>query len=75
MEKNPPVTQETQVQSLGQEDPLNKGMATRSSILAWRILWMEELIGLWSMGVAKSWIRLKQLSMHVCTIQMLDLLD
>ena len=67
--------QETQVQSLGQEDPLNEGMATRSSILAWRILWMEELIGLWSMGVAKSWIRLKQLSMHVCTIQMLDLLD
>ena len=75
MEKNPPVMQETQVQSLGQEDPLNEGMATRSSILAWRILWMEELIGLWSMGVAKSWIRLKQLSMHVCTIQMLDLLD
>ena len=67
--------QETQVQSLGQEDPLNEGMATRSSILAWRILWMEELIGLWSMGVAKSWIRLKQLSMHVCTSQMLDLLD
>ena len=38
--------QETQVQSLGQEDPLEKGMATHSSILAWRILWIEELGGL-----------------------------
>ena len=34
--------QETQVQSLGREDPLEKGMATRSSILAWRIPWTEE---------------------------------
>ena len=34
--------QETQVQSLGQEDPLEKGMATHSSILAWRIPWTEE---------------------------------
>ena len=38
MVKNPPAMQETQVQSLGQEDPLEKGMATHSSILAWRIL-------------------------------------
>ena len=37
-----PVMQETQVQSLGQEDPLEKGMATHSTILAWRIPWMEE---------------------------------
>ena len=39
-----------QVRSLGQEDPLEEGMATRSSILAWRILWTEELGGLQSMG-------------------------
>ena len=40
--KNLPVMQETQVQSLGQEDPLEKRMATHSSILAWRIPWTEE---------------------------------
>ena len=37
MAKNPPATQETRVQSLGWEDPLQKGMATHSSSLAWRI--------------------------------------
>ena len=42
MVKNLPTVQETQVQSLGQEDPLEKGMAAHSSILAWRILWSEE---------------------------------
>ena len=42
MVKNPPAMQGTQVQSLGQEDPLEKGMATHSSILAWKILWTEE---------------------------------
>ena len=43
MVKNlPPAVQETQVQSLSQEDPLEKGMATHSSILAWRIPWTEE---------------------------------
>ena len=42
--------QETWVQSLGQEDPLEKGMATHSSILAWRIPWTEEPGGLQSMG-------------------------
>ena len=42
MVKNPPEIQGTQVQSLGQEDPLEEGMATHSSILAWRILWTEE---------------------------------
>ena len=41
--------QESEVQSLGQEDPLEKRMATRSSILAWRILWTEEPVGLQSM--------------------------
>ena len=42
--------QETWVQSLGQEDPLEEGMATHSSILAWRIPWTEEADGLQSMG-------------------------
>ena len=42
MAKNLPTMQETQVQSLGWEDPLEKGMATYSSILAWRIPWIEE---------------------------------
>ena len=50
MVNNLPTIQETWVQSLGQEDPLEKGMATRSSILAWRILWKEEAGGLYSMG-------------------------
>ena len=40
--KKPPAMQETQVRSRGQEDPLEKGMATHSSILAWRIPWTEE---------------------------------
>ena len=48
--KNLPAMQETLVQSLGQEDPLEKGMATHSSILAWRIPWTEEPGGLQSMG-------------------------
>ena len=42
MIKNLPVMQETRVPSLGQEDPLEKGMATHSSLLAWRIPWTEE---------------------------------
>ena len=49
MIKNLPAVQETQVRSLGGEDPLEKGMATHSSILAWRIPWTEELDGLLSM--------------------------
>ena len=48
--KNLPTRQETQVRSLGQEDHLEKGMATHSSILTWRIPWTEEPGGLWSMG-------------------------
>ena len=59
--KNPPATQETQVPSLGQEDPLEKGMATHSSILAWRIPWTEEPGGVAVYGVAK--IQTRQ-SMH-----------
>jgi len=50
MVKNLPATQETWVQSLGQEDPLEKGMAVYSSILAWRIPWTEDPGGLLSMG-------------------------
>ena len=48
--KNPPAMQETWVQSLGQEDPLEEEMATHSSIPAWRIPWTEEPGGLQSMG-------------------------
>ena len=48
--KNLPAKQETLVQSLGQEDPLKKGMATHSSILVWRIPWTEEPGRLESMG-------------------------
>ena len=50
MVKNLPAKQETQIQSLGQENPLEKGMATHSSILAWRIPWTEEPGRLQSMG-------------------------
>ena len=50
MVKSLPAMQETQVQSLGQEDLLEKEMATHSSILAWKIPWMEEPAGLQSMG-------------------------
>ena len=49
MAESLPVMQETWVQSLSQEDPLEKGMATHSSILAWRIPWTEESSGLQSM--------------------------
>ena len=48
--KNLPTMEETRVQSMGQEDPLEKGMATHSSILAWRIPWTEEPGRLPSMG-------------------------
>ena len=48
--KNPPTMWETWVRSLGEEDPLEKEMATHSSILAWRVPWIEEPGGLQSMG-------------------------
>ena len=48
--KNLPAMQETQVHSLGLESPLEKGMATHSNILAWRVLWTGEPGGLLSMG-------------------------
>ena len=50
MVKNLPAMQETWVCSLGQEDPLEKGMATHSSVLTWEIPWAEESGGLQSMG-------------------------
>ena len=63
MVKNLPAIQETQVQSLGQEDPLEKGMATHFSILAWRILWTEEPGRPQCMGL-QSRTGLKQFSTH-----------
>ena len=59
MVKNLPAKQESQVQSLGRQDPLEKGMATHSSILAWRIPWTEELGRLQSVGsqrVGHNWM-------------------
>ena len=50
--------QETWVRSLGQEDPLEKEIATHSSILAWEIQWTEEPGGLQSIGSQKSWTQL-----------------
>ena len=54
--KDPPAKQETWVQSLGQEDPLEKEMATHSRILVWEIPWTEEPRTVH--GVAKSWTQL-----------------
>ena len=59
MVKNLPAMQETGVSSQGQEDPLEKGMATHSSILAWGIPWTEEPGGLQSMGsqrIQHNWV-------------------
>ena len=56
MVKNLPTMQETWVQSLGREDPLEKGMATHSSILAWRIPWTEEPGELQSTGSQESYM-------------------
>ena len=59
MVKNLPAMQKTQVQSLGREDPLQKGMATHSSILAWEIPWTEEPGGLQSMGSQSLYLQWK----------------
>ena len=53
MVKNPPAMREIQVQALVQEGPLEKGMATHSSILAWRIPWTKKLGELQSMGLQR----------------------
>ena len=58
--ENLPAKRETRIRSLGQEDPLEKGMATHSSILAWRIPWTEEPEELQSVG-SQSQTRLKRL--------------
>ena len=52
--KNPPAMQETWVRSLGWEDPLEEGMATHSSILAWRVSWTEEPGGLKELDMTKA---------------------
>ena len=71
--KNLPVMQdlqETQVQSLGQEDPLEEGMATHSSTLAWRITWTEQSVGLCIVHkVAKNQAQLNRLSTHECILE------
>ena len=53
MIKNPPAMWKTWLQSLGWEDPPEKGMATHSSMLAWRIPWAEELDGVQSVGLQR----------------------
>ena len=58
MVKNPPATLETQVQSLGHEDPLEEEMATHPSVLAWKIAWTEEPGGLQSVESQESQTRL-----------------
>ena len=55
MVKNLPAMQETRVRSLDWEDPLEKGMVTHSSILAWEIPWIEGPGGLQSVGSQTSW--------------------
>ena len=72
--KNPPAmqeTQETQVRSLGQEDPLEKELAIHSSILAWEFPWTEEPGGLQSMScrrVGHDWARKRKLYLRACYV-------
>ena len=61
--QTPPAMQETWVRSLGQEDPLEKEMATHSSTLAWKIPWMEELCGLQSVRLQREYRKKKN---HTC---------
>ena len=65
--KNPPSMLETQIQSPGQEDPLEKGMATHSSMLAWSIPWTEEPGELQSMGLQRAGHDSRDLYVCVCT--------
>ena len=68
MVKNLPANaEETLVQSLIWEDPLEEGMATHFSVLAWRIPWTEEPGGLPTIAL-HSWTQLKQLSTHTCEL-------
>ena len=61
--KNLPAMQETYIQPLGLEDHLERGMATQSSVLAWRVPWTEEPDGVQSM-VAESWTQLSDIHFH-----------
>ena len=65
MVKNSPAMQETQLQSLSWEDPLEKGISTHSSILAWRIPWTEEPGRLQSMGSQKESDMTEQLTLQI----------
>ena len=61
--------QETQVQSLGQEDPLEKGMATHSSMLAWKFPWIEEhgrLQSMESQRIGRNWAYVGRLNISKC---------
>ena len=72
MVKNPPATWDTRVRSLGQEDPLKKGMAPQSNILAWRISWTE---GTWKAivhRVAKSQTRPRK-TLFTTLVTMIDI--
>ena len=78
MVKYPPAMQETWVWSLSQEDPLEKGMATHSNILSWRILWTEELGRLQSIGsqrVGRNWSDLACTRAHNLVLHLLILLN
>ena len=68
MMKNLPAVQETQLQSLDQEDPLEKGMATHSNILVWRIPWTEEPGGLFSSWGHKQSDMTERLTLSLFTI-------
>ena len=73
MVENPPAVREAWVRSLGQEDPLEKGMATHPSILAWRIPWKEEPGRLQSTGlqrVGHDWVQ-AQASKYICSLPVL----
>ena len=67
MVKNPPAMWETRVQSLGGEDPLEEGMATHSSILAWRIPWTRSLVGYspWGHKESDTTERLNKLDLYM----------
>ena len=73
MLKSPPAMQETWVQSLGWEDPLEEGMATHSRILAWRIPMDKEAWWATVHGVTKSWTRLNRHTQSFCFIWDRDL--
>ena len=74
MVKNLPALQETWVRSLGWEDPLEEGTATRSSILAWRISWTEEPERLQSMKSQRVRHTTEQLTLHIAVKKILNLL-